>query len=476
MAEPAKKRRLGGREMTSAQVDGAYAISVGKSKKPLPAGWKWTLLTDVARLESGHTPSRRRPEYWGGDIPWIGIRDATGNHGRTIQATNECTNELGIANSAARVLPKDTVCLSRTASVGYVVVMGRPMATSQDFVNWICSDQLDYRFLKYALIAEGKELLKFADGSVHQTIYFPEVKAFHIALPPLSEQKRIAEVLSAFDDKIELNRRMNETLERMAHAIFRDWFVDFGPVRRKLDGATDPVKIMGGVTTDTDEAARLAALFPATLAENGLPEGWEERPLTDFLTLVGGGTPKTSIDEYWNGTIPWFSVVDTPPAGGVFALKTEKNISDRGLAESSARLVQKGTTIISARGTVGNLAIAPAEMTFNQSCYGLRAKEPAGDYLVYLAAQRAVDLLRSMAHGSVFSTITRQTFDGITLADAGQLILQAFESRVDPLFEKILATGRESETLAAMRDLLLPKLMSGEIRLKDAEKIAEAAE
>jgi type I restriction enzyme, S subunit len=113
-----------------------------------PDGWRWAPLMKLARLESGHTPSRRHPEYWGGEIPWISIQDARGSHGGRIDDTLEKTNDLGIANSSARVLPAGTVCLSRTASVGYVVVMGRPMATSQDFVNWVCSEQLDPDFLK----------------------------------------------------------------------------------------------------------------------------------------------------------------------------------------------------------------------------------------------------------------------------------------------------------------------------------------
>jgi type I restriction enzyme S subunit len=108
--------------------------------------------------------------------------------------TAQKTNELGIANSSARVLPADTVCLSRTASVGYVVVMGRPMATSQDFVNWVCSERLNPYFLKYLLLAEGREgLLRYASGSVHQTIYFPEAKAFHICYPNPAEQSRIVQ-------------------------------------------------------------------------------------------------------------------------------------------------------------------------------------------------------------------------------------------------------------------------------------------
>lgn len=146
-------------------------------------------------MESGHTPSRRHPEYWGGTIPWISIRDAKANHGKEIHDTLEKTNELGIANSSARVLPEGTVCLSRTASVGYVVVTTKPMATSQDFVNWICGEELEPRFLQYLLLAEGRNLLRFASGAVHQTIYFPEAKAFYVCVPSRSEQIRLIGLL-----------------------------------------------------------------------------------------------------------------------------------------------------------------------------------------------------------------------------------------------------------------------------------------
>ena len=180
-----RQTQTGGLKATTGHIPGSYSLAVGMPDRPGPTGWKWTKLTDVARLETGHTPSRKHPEYWDGDVPWIGIRDATGNHGRTLQDTNQHTNELGINNSSARMLPKNTVCLSRTASVGYVVVMGRPMATSQDFVNWVCSDKLYYHFLKYVLLSENRSFLQFASGTTHQTIYFPEVKAFHICLPHL---------------------------------------------------------------------------------------------------------------------------------------------------------------------------------------------------------------------------------------------------------------------------------------------------
>lgn len=185
----------GGRDATTRHIPPKHALAVGLPSSVPPRGWRWSLLTDLARLESGHTPSRRHPEYWGGAVPWLSIPDAREHDGGQITDTEEHTNASGIEHSSARVLPKNTVCLSRTASVGYVVVMARPMATSQDFVNWVCGNALDHNFLKYLLVAEGDDLLRFASGSVHQTIYFPEVKAFHVCHPPLAEQRRIVGLL-----------------------------------------------------------------------------------------------------------------------------------------------------------------------------------------------------------------------------------------------------------------------------------------
>jgi len=186
----------GGRGATTRHIPPNLALSVGMPSVPAPKNWQWAALTTLARLESGHTPSRRHPEYWEGDIPWVGIQDAREHHGSRIYDTSQHTNDLGIANSSARVLPENTVCLSRTASVGYVMIMDRPMATSQDFVNWVCSDRLQPEFLKYLLLAEGKEgLHRFSSGSVHQTIYFPEAKAFNICYPPVAEQRRIVGIL-----------------------------------------------------------------------------------------------------------------------------------------------------------------------------------------------------------------------------------------------------------------------------------------
>ena len=209
--------KTGGRDATLRHIPGKLSLSVGMPSTGAGDGWRWSALVELARLESGHTPSRKHPEYWGGSMPWIGIKDARKNHGKKITDTIQKTNELGIANSSARVLPENTVCLSRTASVGYVMVMGRPMATSQDFVNWVCSPKLIPDFLKYLFLAEGREeLLRFASGSVHQTIYFPEVKAFHICYPGTEEQKRIVQQCDAL---IEETQRLSSLYEQKLSAL-----------------------------------------------------------------------------------------------------------------------------------------------------------------------------------------------------------------------------------------------------------------
>ncbi|WP_141342497.1 restriction endonuclease subunit S [Bradyrhizobium sp. USDA 3458] len=195
--------RTGGRDATTRHIEGRRSLCVGMPKSEPRGGWAWRPLDGLARMESGHTPSRRHPEYWGGDIPWIGIRDAKAAHGREVFETLENTNKLGLENSSARLLPAQTVCLSRTASVGYVTVMGRPMATSQDFVNWVCSEELLPRFLMYLFLAQGDEIFKFSSGAVHQTIYFPEAKAFHICLPSMNDQYQIVEALDALREQAE---------------------------------------------------------------------------------------------------------------------------------------------------------------------------------------------------------------------------------------------------------------------------------
>ena len=453
--------KTGGRAATTGVIPGRYALSVGRPETVCPDGWRWVLLTDVAKLETGHTPSRQHPEYWDGGIPWIGIRDATANHGRTIHSTFQQTSQLGIDNSSARILPANTVCLSRTASVGYVVVMGCPMATSQDFVNWVCTEGLDYRYLKYVLLAEKETFLQFASGTTHQTIYFPEVKAFHLCLPPIEEQRAIAHILGTLDDKIELNRRMNETLEEMARALFKSWFVDFDPVRRKAEGR------------DPGLPKHLADLFPSRFVDSELgeiPEGWRVGLWRDTVTLVKdsrnpGDEPATTFHHF---SIPAYDEGQEPKRETGADIKSLKFVVGPGDV-----LLSKLNPAIE---RVWHIDLSPsAPAVCSTEFLVLRPRAPFHRTYVYCAARSAP--FRTELQGLVTGTSnSHQRVQPETTMDLATVlpppsVLASFESVAAPLLGRIHATRRETRALASTRDTLLPKLISGEIRVKDAERI-----
>jgi type I restriction enzyme S subunit len=203
---------MSGRKATTDIRPGYIILSVGMPSISLPKKWRWTPLLNVAELATGHTPSRKIKDYWGGEIPWMAVGDARKFSGRKILKTKEYTNLKGIENSAAVILPINTVCLSRTASIGYSVILGKEMATSQGFVNWICSEHLNPRFLQLLFIAEKRFLFEISEGTAHTTIYFPEVKAFHIGLPPRAEQDRIVAKLDSLFGQLE---SINNSLEHI---------------------------------------------------------------------------------------------------------------------------------------------------------------------------------------------------------------------------------------------------------------------
>lgn len=209
-------------------IEGELAISVGSPNKNIPSRYKWTELVSIAKLETGHTPSRNFDSYWNGSINWVGIKDAKNHHGKTIFETEQKVTQLGIDNSAARVLPIGTVCLSRTASVGYVVVLGKEMSTSQDFVNWICSDAIKPNWLKILLMAEKNSILKFGKGTTHTTIYFPEVISLYVALPPIEEQleiiQRVETLFSKADAIEQRHKKLKEQIVQLQPALLAKAF------------------------------------------------------------------------------------------------------------------------------------------------------------------------------------------------------------------------------------------------------------
>jgi type I restriction enzyme S subunit len=301
-------------------------------------------------------------------------------------------------------------------------------------------------------------------------------KRFTLPLPEITAQRRIADILGSLDDKIELNRRMNATLESLARRLFKSWFVDFDPVHAKAAVRRQHPK------WDNDRVSRealpkldpkIAELFPDEFEESTLgpiPKGWKVCPLSDRLQILSGGTPKTSEPSYWDGDIPWYSVKDAPSETDLWVIDTERHITVLGVENSVTQLLPRGTTIISARGTVGKLALVATPMAMNQSCYGIRGVEDHSGFFTYYALRHAVLELQQRSHGTVFDTITRHTFETLDCISPPQNLIRSFESAAEPLLNHICASLQESHYLATTRDRLLPQLLSGGAPCTGAEE------
>ncbi|KEY59846.1 restriction endonuclease subunit S [Serratia sp. DD3] len=340
-----------------------------------------------------------------------------------------------------------------------------------------------------------------ATGSTVKGIKQSELRKVLLPIPSLQEQSAIASCLKYLDKKIQLNQQVNQTLEQMAQALFKSWFVDFEPVKAKITvleaGGTVEDATLAAMTAisgkDTSalavfaraqpeqyaELKATAELFPAAMQGSELgeiPKGWEVSSLAKRIKLVGGGTPKRSEPNYWGGDICWYSVKDAPSESDIFVIDTTEKITPEGLAKSSTKLLPIGTTIISARGTVGKLALTAVETAMNQSCYGISGGKYSGPFLTYLKVKQCIDVLKRNTHGAVFDTITTNTFDTVNMLTAHDVINSEFEKCITPLFDAIKVNLISNSALKQLRDTLLPKLLSGEITLPEAEQAINEVE
>ncbi|SNS83883.1 restriction endonuclease subunit S [Antarctobacter heliothermus] len=375
-------------------------------------------------------------------------------------------------------MPGDVV-MTTEAPLGEVIQLDEETASFALGQRLVClrgkAGKLDNTFLRYLLASPGQQevLANRATGTTVLGVSQKTLRSMPIAFPEFSEQQRIGDLLATLDDKIELNRRMNETLEAMARALFRDWFVDFGPTRAKMAQSAAGAK-------DQNELAApylspdLWSLFPDRLDEAGKPEEWSSTRLLDLARLISGGTPKTDNLKYWDGGIAWASAKDVSQCSDAFLLRTQRNISKEGLTNSSTKMIPKYSTAIVARGaTTGRSCLFGAEIAMNQTCYALASRNDQPFWL-NCAFGEFVERLVNAAHGSVFDTITTRTIEGISLIDGSGPLRAAFEKNATPLFERILSNVLETRTLAQTRDLLLPRLMSGELRVTEAARAVEA--
>ena len=410
-----RQTQTGGRDAVLGYIEGDVALSVGMPKALPPKGFRWRPLSDLARLESGHTPSRKVEEYWDdGDIPWVTVKHAAAHHGQTLYATEEYITEIGELHSSARLLPANTVCLTRTGSLGFVVVMGIPMCTSQGLVNWVCGPEIDYRYLKYILLAESGSFHRFSWGSAHQTIYFPEVKAFHVLLPELEEQIAIAGVLGALDDKIESNRHQQSILLNICHAVF------------------DSAITSGGELMKVDEIVRF--------------RNNERKPLS---AMQRAGMERR---------FPYYG------ATGIF------DYVDGYLFDDVNVLIGEDGSVVNDDGTPVT-QMAWGKYWVNNHAHVLSGKAVSTE-LAYIALARSD--VRPLITGAVQLKINMGNLKSL------EITMPSVEVRgdVDRQVQENLALWRsksdESKRLADLRDVLLPELLSGRLRVKDASSMVES--
>ncbi|MEQ1600818.1 MAG: restriction endonuclease subunit S [Methylophilaceae bacterium] len=281
---------------------------------------------------------------------------------------------------------------------------------------------LDNKFFYYSF---AQETLRYLDsGSAQSQITINDLSKIVLNLPTVQEQKAIASVLSSLDDKIDLLHRQNTTLERMAETLFRQWFIE--------------------------EAQ----------------EDWEECTLDDLITVKGGTTPSTKEPSFWNGDINWTSPRDLSNQQSVFMFDTERKITEKGLAQIGSGLLPVGTLLMSSRAPIGYLAISDIPVAINQGYIAIVCDKSVSNYFMYLWCKVNMEQIKNAGNGSTFEEISKSNFKELSTLKPSIQAITKFDETVEPIFAKIKTNQKQIHTLEKLRDNLLPKLMSGEVRVE----------
>lgn len=290
-------------------------------------------------------------------------------------------------------------------------------------------------------------------------------KRLRITLLPVVEQREVATLLDALDDRITLLRETNATLEAIAQALFKSWFVNFDPVRAKQEERAPE---------GLDETT--AAMFPDGFEESELglvPRGWRVLPLGEVVDTVGGATPDTKEPDFWDpAEFCWTTPKDLSGAQAPVLLTTERKVSAKGLEKISSGLLPTGTLLMSSRAPIGYLAIAQTPLAINQ---GYIAMPPGSTlpppYMLFWCRQN-MEGIKARANGSTFMEISKKAFRPIPILVPPGSVIQAFTDVTAAIFDRLVENEKQAETLADLRDVLLPRLISGELRLPEAEALA----
>lgn len=341
----------------------------------------------------------------------------------TPEKYSEIKNKFGVPQ------PNDILLTSvGTLGIPYLVEDNEHFYFKDGNLTWIRNideQRLSPRYLyKWLASQQGRDSLReITIGSTQEALTILGLKSLKLLLPPLREQKAIAAVLSSLDDKIDLLHRQNQTLEAMAATLFRQWFVE--------------------------EAH----------------EGWEECTLDDVISVKGGTTPSTKEPEYWDGIICWSTPRDLSNHASVFLFDTERKITEIGLAQIGSGLLPIGTVLLSSRAPIGYLAISDIPVAINQGYIAIVCDKLASNYFMYLWCLENMDEIKSAGNGSTFEEISKSNFKALTISAPPKSRLKEFDVSIAPIFEKVRTNQKQIRTLEKLRDNLLPKLMSGEVRV-----------
>ena len=343
-------------------------------------------------------------------------------------------------------------------STAFAVIRGKPYLADTSYI---------YYYITQKSVIEFFHTLAEHSSSAYPSLQMKDLEILEIVLPPIETQQTIAHILETLDDKIELNRRMNDNLEEMARALFRSWFVDFDPVRAKMDGHWKHGQSLPGLP------AELYDIFPDRLVPSELgktPEGWQIAPIQETCTIVGGTTPSTKEITFWEGghhfwaTPKDLSALDTP-----VLMRTNRKITDQGLARISSGLLPIGTVLISSRAPIGYLAVAEVPVAINQGFIAMLPNHEISNLFLLYWCEYFKSEIMNRASGTTFLEINKRNFRQIMMTIPDPSLMSWFDNIVRPLYNRIKINEEENNILINIRDTLLPKLLSGEIRVDELD-------
>ncbi|HHE8712299.1 restriction endonuclease subunit S [Haemophilus influenzae] len=456
------------------------------------SNWKVMKLSEVATIVGGGTPSSSKSEYFeNGNIPWITPKDLSGYNKRYISKGERNITELGLKNSSAKLLPKNTVLLTSRAPIGYIAIASNEISTNQGFKSLVLNDGHIPEFFYYLLKNNVHILESRATGSTFKEISGQILKDTELSIPTPDIQQKIVDILSPLDDKIELNTQINQTLEQIAQALFKSWFVDFDPVRAKVEALSNGLSLeqaelaamqtISGKTpeeltalsqTQPDryaELAETAKAFPCEMVEvDGVdvPKGWELSTIGEEVETVGGATPSTKEESFWNnGKIAWTTPKDLSSATSPVLINTERKITELGLKKISSGLLPISTVLLSSRAPIGYLALTKIPVAINQGYIAIKCNKTLSNFYMLQWCKENLEEIKSRASGTTFLEISKTTFRGISIIVPEKNILIMFNKQCESIYEIITNHTKENQKLEKVRDLLLPRLLNGEIQL-----------